>query len=108
MMDEIRKGTLFGAYGVKTSNELTKILKEQMIDYIKGKHVLVIGTTLPWIEAILLYLGAEEITTLEYSPQKNEIPKVNLVTPEQLRNSILEGKVPEFDSMVTFSSLEHR
>ena len=69
--------------------------------------LFLIGTTLPWIEAILIYLGAEKITTLEYSEQKNEIPKVTLVTPEQLRKSILEGNVPEFDSMVTFSSLEH-
>ena len=74
---------------------------------IKDKHVLVIGSTWPWVEAILLYLGVDRITTLEYASQNNEHPKINLVTPEELRKSILEGDVPQFDGMVTFSSLEH-
>ena len=74
---------------------------------IKDKHVLVIGSTLPWVEAILIYLGVDKITTLEYASQKNEHPKINLITPEELRKSILEGNVPQFDAMVTYSSLEH-
>ena len=74
---------------------------------IKDKHVLVIGSTWPWVEAILLYLGVDRITTLEYASQNNEHPKINLITPEELRKSILEGDVPQFDGMVTFSSLEH-
>ncbi len=31
---------------------------------IKGKHVLVIGTQKPWIEVILLELGAALVTTV--------------------------------------------
>ena len=30
-----------------------------------------------------------------------------MITPEQLRRSVIEGKSTEFDAMVTFSSLEH-
>ena len=52
-------------------------------------------------------LGVDKITTLEYASQNNEHPKINLVTPEELRKSILKGDVPQFDGMVTFSSLEH-
>ena len=66
-----------------------------------------IGSTLPWVEAILLYLGVGKITTLEYADQNNEHPKINLVTPEALRKSVLEGNIPQFDAMVTFSSIEH-
>ena len=66
-----------------------------------------IGSTLPWVEAILLYLGVGKITTLEYADQNNEHPKINLVTPEALRKSVLEGNMPQFDAMVTFSSIEH-
>ena len=55
----------------------------------------------------MLHLGAGKITTLEYADQKCEHPKINLVTPEALRKSILEGKMPQFDAMVTFSSIEH-
>ena len=69
--------------------------------------MLVIGSTLPWVEAILLYLGVGKVTTLEYADQNNEHPKINLVTPEALRKSVLEGNMPQFDAMVTFSSIEH-
>jgi hypothetical protein len=48
----------------------------------------VIGSILPWIEAILIHLGAEKVTTLEYAEIKNEHPKLNPITPEQLRYGI--------------------
>ena len=48
-----------------------------------------------------------KVTTLEYADQNNEHPKINLVTPEALRKSVLEGNMPQFDAMVTFSSIEH-
>ena len=31
---------------------------------MKGKHVLVIGTENPWLEALILEGGAEKVTTL--------------------------------------------
>jgi hypothetical protein len=31
---------------------------------VKDQHVLVIGTQMPWIEAILVELGASKVTTL--------------------------------------------
>ena len=43
-----------------------------------------IGSILPWIEAILLHLGAKKVTTLEYAEVNNEHPKLNPITPEQL------------------------
>ena len=46
---------------------------------------MVIGSILPWIEAILLHLGAKKVTTLEYAEVNNEHPKLNPITPEQLR-----------------------
>ena len=49
---------------------------------------MVIGSILTWIEAILLYLGAKKVTTLEYAEVKNEHPKLNPITPEQLRYRI--------------------
>ena len=44
-----------------------------------------IGSILPWIEAILLHLGAKKVTTLEYAEVINEHPKLNPITPQQLR-----------------------
>jgi len=31
---------------------------------VKGKHVLVIGSENPWIEALILEAGADRVTTL--------------------------------------------
>ena len=53
-----------GAYGA----EETKILFETINlykDKVIGKRVLVIGSVIPWVEAILLAIGAKHITTLE-------------------------------------------
>ena len=69
---------------------------------------MVIGSTIPWIEAILIYLGVEKVTTLEYAEQKNEHPKIDLITPEALRKSILEGlvfKIPHFLTITNLSDL---
>ena len=70
-------------------------------------HVLVIGSQSPWIEIILLELGAAKITTLEYDVIRTDHPKIETITPENLRQAVLNGKAPTFDAMVTFSSLEH-
>ena len=106
-MEQLRKKNLRGGYGVQTTLDLMELLKTHMLDSINNKHVLVIGSILPWIEAILLHLGAEKITTLEYAPQRNDHPNIQLVTPEELRKAVLEGSAPKFDALVTFSSLEH-
>ena len=52
-----------------------------------------IGSILPWIEAILLHLGAKKVTTLEYAEVINEHPKLNPITPEQLRYGNLGCRV---------------
>ena len=74
---------------------------------IVDKHVLVIGSILPWIEAILIHLGAAKVTTLEYAKVKNDHPKLNPITPKELQKLVSNGKAPQFDAMVTYSSLEH-
>jgi len=107
MMNAIQNGNLIGGYGIEVCNEMKYIMKEFMIENIEDKHVLVIGSILPWIEAILLHLGAKKVTTLEYGQVKNEHPKLNPITPEQLKKQVLDGNFPQFDAMVTFSSLEH-
>ena len=44
--------------------------------------------------------------TIEYAEQKNEHPKINLITPEGLRRSVLEGSVnmiPDFFIIAQFT-----
>ncbi len=47
-----------------------------------------IGSQTPWIEAILLELGAANITTLEYSPAVSEHPQIRMVTPDKLNEMV--------------------
>ena len=56
---------------------------------------------------MLLELGAAKITTLEYDVIRTDHPKIEIITPENLRQAYLKGKAPNFDAMVSFSSLEH-
>lgn len=107
LQDQIRNGTLDGSYGRQESLNIQHAIKDHMLDQVKDGHVLVIGSQTPWIEAILLYFGAAKITTLEYSKIVPEHPKLNVLTPKDLRNQVLSGNPPAFDAMVTFSSLEH-
>jgi hypothetical protein len=74
---------------------------------VKNGHVLVIGSQSPWVEAILLELGAGQITTLEYGEIASDHPKIKVITPSKLKKLVLSGNAPQFDAMVTFSSLEH-
>ena len=68
---------------------------------------MVIGSTFPWVESILLYLGASNITTLEYAEIDNTHPQLHPITFDTIKKSVLSGNVPQFDSLVTFSSVEH-
>ena len=73
----------------------------------KDKHILVIGSTRPWIEAILLAEGARNITTLEYNPYPTNHPRILTISPYEFSKLVVRNNVPLFDAVVTFSSLEH-
>ena len=73
---------------------------------MKDKHVLVIGSQVPWIEMILLKKGARNVTTFDYVKMKSEHPQVEVLTPAELLEKFLNEQV-SYDAMVTFSSLEH-
>ena len=73
----------------------------------KNKHVLVIGTQEPWIEAILLELGAKKVTTLQYNDIASEHHQLFPIKPRAFAERYLNGTLELFDSMVTFSSIEH-
>ena len=74
---------------------------------VANKHVLVIGSILPWIESILLTLGVGHITTLEYEPYPSTHDKISTISPEDFSKLVIANKAPVFDAMVSFSSIEH-
>ena len=81
-------------------------LAERYIN-VKNKHVLIIGSILPWIESLLLTMDATHITTLEYEPYQSTHPKITTISPQEFSKLVISNKAPMFDAMITFSSIEH-
>ena len=78
-----------------------------MLD-IGEKHILVIGSETPWIETMALHhLGAKKVTTLDYHKMKCEDPRINLIHASEFNSLFLKNELPQFDAIVSFSSIEH-
>jgi hypothetical protein len=105
-MESARKGTLKGTYSVDTTNRIRNFLMDHKAS-IQGKHMYVIGSETPWIEAMLLLAGAEHVTTIEYGSIRSEHPRVSTLLPSTAREKYLNNTLPLFDGGATFSSLEH-
>lgn len=69
---------------------------------IKSKNVAVIGSTSPWIEAILLNLQ-NNVTTIEYNVPETTVN--NLTCKDYF--SYFKNNENEFDAIITYSSIEH-
>ena len=67
--------TVEGAYGPDQTEELFNVLNRYK-ETIKNKNILVVGSETPWVESIMLAIGANHVTTLEYNKIKTTHPKV--------------------------------
>ena len=92
-------------YGIPIALQLREKLRAFNIG--SKEQVLVIGSERPWVEALLLSLGAKHITTLEYGTIDSQHEHIDTMTPNEMRQRYEEGNLPEFDAVVTFSSVEH-
>ena len=99
------KQLLSGGYGKEVTRRLQRLIRNWI--HVKDSHILVIGSVNPWIEVILLSEGVKNITTLDYNPYSSDHPKINAITPEVISGQISNGKMPTFDALISFSSLEH-
>jgi len=90
----------------RDKNVLKPIL-HTYVNVIKGKHVAVIGTQKPWAEAMLINLGARHVTTIEYTELVIDHDRVTNITPYELAKQFLSGQADPFDTVFTYSSLEH-
>ena len=85
------------------------VVKPALIKYrrfIDGKRIAVIGTEIPWAEAMLVNLGAS-VTTIEYTNIKIQHERVTTITPYLMAEHFINGQAAPFDTAVTYSSLEH-
>ena len=98
-------GQLAGTYGIDETNHLMSAL--QYVPSLRGGRSLVIGSEIPWVEAVLLAAGASSVVTLEYGSIKSEHPSITTLTPGQFMEEYLSGKIGTFDVVTSFSSVEH-
>ena len=103
--DDCGKGKLNGNYGISATRSVYEGLLK--MPSLKGGHILVLGSENPWIESCILRAGARHVTTIEYGSIVSEHPLVSTMTPHVARNAYLNGILPLFDAIVTYSSLEH-
>ena len=79
----------------------SKLLLTAFTEYnITELNIAVIGSTSPWIEAILLNLG-NKVTTIEYNVPKSEC---DIICKSYWD---FEKTTDQYDCIVTFSSIEH-
>ena len=64
-----------GPYEVDETNVLYQIINLYK-DKVVGKNVLVVGSESPWVEAIVLAVGAKHVTTMEYNKITSTHPQV--------------------------------
>ena len=64
-----------GVYGEHETRVLYETLNLHRKE-IKGKSVLVVGSESPWVEAVILAVGAKHITTLDYNKIRPSHPQV--------------------------------
>ena len=69
---------------------------------VSNLNVAVIGSTSPWIEAILLNLN-NKVTTVEYNIPESKYPNLNCV--DYFKD--FQKTEKKYDCIVTFSSIEH-
>lgn len=101
----LHNNKLSGTYGLAVVRRMQHLLRNYI--FPKDKHILVIGSTTPWIESILLYEGAKNITTIEYNPYPTSHPSIKTISPENFSKLLAMNHAPLFDAMITFSSIEH-
>ena len=70
--DWSRIGGAYGDHETRIVYETINLYKDNVI----GKNALVIGSETPWVEAILLAVGAKHVTTLEYNRIISTHPQV--------------------------------
>jgi len=74
---------------------------DKYIDHIKGKKIGILGSTIPWYEAIILSYGGIPVT-IDYNAIISEHPSIRTLTVDEYSQN------PEtFDAILSISSFEH-
>lgn len=71
-------------------------------DLMRDKRVLVMGSVVPWFEAMAFAYGASEVLVVEYGLRSSDYPNLYFATPQGVSNCSLD-----FDIGMSVSSFEH-
>ena len=75
---------------------------------IEKKSLCVIGTQIPWIEAIGVDVGCSNVVTLDYTRAIYEFPNLEWLHVNDYLDDVMEThELEHFDTIASFSSLEH-
>jgi hypothetical protein len=91
------------------NTELQTMMKKYL-KRIENRTILIMGTQMPWVEAITYELLASKITTLDYTRRKYEEESNRLEwfhVNDYLDDLIQNNKIELFDNSASFSSIEH-
>ena len=97
----------FGGYGDVFLYRLMNKNKAEL----KGKSLAVLGTILPWVEAIAIKLGLGKITTLDYTRMKYQNDRGGQLEWRHVfdffDDALASKQIEQFESAASFSSIEH-
>ena len=74
---------------------------------VKDKEILIIGSWRPWLEIIALVNGAKEVTSTDYQKIYCDRPNLRLMTTYEFNEKYLNGELPQYDIVISISSVEH-
>ena len=103
---DIASGAITGSYGPRETAKVLAGLRS-LPSPVSGSVALVMGTEMPWVEALLLNEGASLVWTFEYSYIDAQHPRMRAKTCQDIAVNALAGRFEPVDLIVSFSSLEH-
>lgn len=73
---------------------------------LENSSVAIIGSTSPWVESLVLSLGASHVTTLEYNPLTYDHPQITTISSERMTEFFQTSQF-QFDFIFSLSSFDH-
>jgi hypothetical protein len=107
LVSKCKDKTLAGEFGVTHVERVLESL-QHIIQHIKGKRVLVIGSgEPPWLEACMLSLGCTSVTRIGFGKVKSEHPKLEVYSMPDAEALMAAGSLPLFDAAASYLTLQH-
>ena len=109
-LNELNNAATMTAYGGYGDIMLYKMMEKNKAE-LKGKSVAILGTQLPWVEAIAIKIGMGTITTLDYTRMKYQNDRNGQLVWRHVfdlfDDALSQKQIEQFENSASFSSIEH-